>query len=157
MTKSSAALHTVERNTIPQTKEESDQYMAPSSRNGTAITLIENNNHKKALMQCLLLEMGILFHSVFIGMALSVAVGNDFIVLLIAITFHRKLPDLSTPYGVKAPGTDDLRIETFEGLALGSRIAVLSWRKHAFQPWLMALAYGCTYALHPLSFPVLPR
>lgn len=48
-------------------------------------------------MQCLLLEMGILFHSVFIGMALSVAVGNDFIVLLIAITFHRKFPHLSTP------------------------------------------------------------
>lgn len=97
MTKSSAALHAVERNTLPQTKE-SNQYMAPSSMNETAITLIEKNNHKKALMQCLLLEMGILFHSVFIGMALSVAVGNDFIVLLIAITFHRKFPHLSTPH-----------------------------------------------------------
>ena len=103
MTKSSAALHTVERNTLPQTKEESDQYMAQSSRNGTAIALMEKYNHKKALMQCLLLEMGILFHSVFIGMALSVAVGNDFIVLLIAITFHRKFPRLSTPPWCESP------------------------------------------------------
>lgn len=52
--------------------------------------------HKKAVMQCFLLEMGILFHSIFIGMSLAVAVGNDFIVLLIAIIFHRK--SLSTPY-----------------------------------------------------------
>ncbi|KFZ08211.1 hypothetical protein V501_06053 [Pseudogymnoascus sp. VKM F-4519 (FW-2642)] len=122
ITKSSAAFNAGERNTLPQTKQESEKYIASSSANGTAITPIEIQNHKKALMQCVLLEMGILFHSVFIGMALSVAVGNDFIVLLIAITFH----------------------QTFEGLALGSRIAVLSWKRHAFQPWLMALAYGCT-------------
>ena len=98
----------MEHNPLPQTKEESGQYVAPSSENGThhfSITLTEKQKHKKALMQCLLLEMGILFHSVFIGMALSVAIGNDFIVLLIAITFHRKFPLL---YGVKAPGTDDV-------------------------------------------------
>lgn len=46
--------------------------------------------HKKAIMQVFLLEMGILFHSIFIGMSLAVAVGNDFTVLLIAIIFHRK-------------------------------------------------------------------
>ena len=44
---------------------------------------------QKEILQCVLLEIGILFHSVFIGMALSVAVGNDFVVLLIAIVFHR--------------------------------------------------------------------
>lgn len=52
--------------------------------------LTPEQKRKKSLMQCMLLEMGILFHSVFIGMALSVSVGSDFIVLLIAITFHRK-------------------------------------------------------------------
>ncbi|CZS88372.1 related to Fe2+/Zn2+ regulated transporter [Rhynchosporium agropyri] len=78
--------------------------------------------HKKETMQCVLLELGILFHSVFIGMAISVATGNDFVVLLIAISFH----------------------QSFEGLALGSRIAALSWKPKAWQPWLMALAYGCT-------------
>ena len=48
--------------------------------------------HKKALLQCALLEMGILFHSVFIGMALSVTGGSGFIVLFLAIIFHRKIP-----------------------------------------------------------------
>lgn len=59
---------------------------------------VERNSHhsdadessKKAVMQCVLLEVGILFHSVFIGMSLSVSTGRDFVVLLIAITFHRK-------------------------------------------------------------------
>ncbi|KAH9213333.1 Zinc/iron permease [Leptodontidium sp. 2 PMI_412] len=84
--------------------------------------LSPEQKHKKELMQCVLLELGILFHSVFIGMALSVATGNDFIILLIAISFH----------------------QSFEGLALGSRIAALIWNPNAWQPWLMALAYGCT-------------
>ncbi|RPB06226.1 Zinc/iron permease [Choiromyces venosus 120613-1] len=78
--------------------------------------------HKKALLQCALLEMGILFHSVFIGMALSVTGGSRFVVLLIAIIFH----------------------QSFEGLALGSRIAVLKWKVGAIQPWAMAVAYGLT-------------
>ncbi|CCC13769.1 hypothetical protein SMACR_07278 [Sordaria macrospora] len=78
--------------------------------------------HRKETMQCVLLECGILFHSVFIGMALSVSVGTDFVVLLIAIAFH----------------------QTFEGLALGSRIASITWPEGSKQPWYMALAYGCT-------------
>jgi hypothetical protein len=45
--------------------------------------------HKKSILQCMLLEVGILFHSVFIGMALSVSIGANFVVLLIAIAFHR--------------------------------------------------------------------
>ena len=45
---------------------------------------------RRDLMQCFMLEAGILFHSIFIGMALSVSVNNEFVVLLIAIAFHRK-------------------------------------------------------------------
>ncbi|KAI1940066.1 hypothetical protein LOZ58_000057 [Ophidiomyces ophidiicola] len=86
------------------------------------IVLTPEQKMQKAFMQCVMLEIGILFHSVFIGMALSVSVGNDFVVLLIAITFH----------------------QSFEGLALGARIASLPWNREAIQPWLMALAYGCT-------------
>ena len=78
--------------------------------------------HKKQLLQCLLLEAGILFHSVFIGMALSVATGTSFIVLLVAISFH----------------------QTFEGFALGSRISAIRFPSGSFRPWLMALAYGTT-------------
>ncbi|KAF9737131.1 hypothetical protein PMIN06_001891 [Paraphaeosphaeria minitans] len=80
---------------------------------------------KTLLMQCALLECGILFHSVFIGLALAVSTGSEQVVLLIAIAFH----------------------QTFEGLALGSRIAAVGWKPKAIQPWLMALAYGCTTPL----------
>ena len=78
---------------------------------------------QKQLLQCLLLEAGILFHSVFIGMALSVSIGPPFIVLLAAIVFH----------------------QTFEGLALGVRIAsVTAFPPGSPRPWLMAVAYGLT-------------
>ena len=78
---------------------------------------------QRLLLQCLLLEAGILFHSIFIGMALSVATGTPFVVLLIAISFH----------------------QFFEGLALGSRIAAIpSFGPKSIKPWLMAIAYGTT-------------
>ncbi|KAH3909152.1 hypothetical protein HBI56_127500 [Parastagonospora nodorum] len=78
--------------------------------------------NQKLLLQCLLLEAGILFHSVFIGMALSVATGTSFAVLLVAISFH----------------------QTFEGFALGSRISAIKFPAGSMKPWLMALAYGTT-------------
>jgi zinc transporter 1/2/3 len=78
--------------------------------------------NRKQLLQCLLLEAGILFHSVFIGMALSVATGTSFAVLLVAISFH----------------------QTFEGFALGSRISAIQFPAGSLKPWLMALAYGTT-------------
>lgn len=55
-----------------------------------SINLKSEQQMRKDRLQCVLLEMGILFHSVFIGMAISVSVGNEFIILLIAISFHRK-------------------------------------------------------------------
>ena len=36
------------------------------------------------------------------------------------------------------------RVETFEGLALGARIASIDWAHDARRPWIMALAYGST-------------
>ncbi|KAK7416759.1 hypothetical protein QQZ08_011900 [Neonectria magnoliae] len=97
---------------IPQTP------MTPMSP-GMPKTPEEN---KRLLLQCLLLEAGILFHSVFIGMAISVATGPAFVVFLVAIGFH----------------------QTFEGLALGSRIAAIQFPRKSIRPWCMVLAYGLT-------------
>lgn len=77
---------------------------------------------KRQILQCLLLEAGILFHSIFIGMAVSVSTGPPFVVFLVAIAFH----------------------QSFEGLALGSRIAAINFPTHSPRPWLMVLAYGTT-------------
>jgi solute carrier family 39 (zinc transporter), member 1/2/3 len=59
---------------------------SPASGNGV---VSPEQKLRKERLQCVLLELGILFHSVFIGMALSVSVGNEFVILLIAIVFHR--------------------------------------------------------------------
>ncbi|KAI0474006.1 Zinc/iron permease [Xylariaceae sp. FL0804] len=80
---------------------------------------------RRLTLQCMLLEAGILFHSVFIGMAVSVATGPPFVVFLVAIAFH----------------------QTFEGLALGSRIAAIQFPRASARPWLMVLAYGVTTPL----------
>ncbi|THV49747.1 hypothetical protein BGAL_0181g00200 [Botrytis galanthina] len=80
------------------------------------------DSQKRQILQCLLLEAGILFHSIFIGMAISVATGPPFVVFLVAIAFH----------------------QSFEGLALGSRIAAINFPSSSPRPWLMVLAYGTT-------------
>jgi zinc transporter 1/2/3 len=85
-------------------------------------TLSVEEQQKKQMLQCMLLEAGILFHSVFIGMAVSVATGPPFVVFLVAIAFH----------------------QSFEGLALGSRIAAINFPRHSLKPWMMVLAYGTT-------------
>ncbi|QPC75251.1 hypothetical protein HYE68_006003 [Fusarium pseudograminearum] len=77
---------------------------------------------QRKMLQCILLEAGILFHSIFIGMAISVATGPAFVVFLVAISFH----------------------QTFEGLALGSRISAIQFPRKSIRPWLMVLAYGTT-------------
>jgi len=75
---------------VPGTfNEELKREVTIESREDGPVILSPEQIHKKALLQCLLLELGILFHSVFIGMALSVTGGPGFLVLLLAIVFHR--------------------------------------------------------------------
>ncbi|EPQ28570.1 uncharacterized protein PFL1_03874 [Pseudozyma flocculosa PF-1] len=70
-----------------------------------------------------MLEAGIIFHSILIGVTLGAATGSGWIALLIAITFH----------------------QLFEGIALGSRIALLP-RSSTSLPtkMIMAAAYALT-------------
>jgi len=79
--------------------------------------------YKSQLTAVFILEFGIIFHSVFIGLTLAVS-GDEFVTLFIVIIFH----------------------QTFEGLGLGSRIAVLPWpQSKRWTPYLLGMAYGlCT-------------
>ncbi|KAI2638508.1 Zinc/iron permease [Xylaria nigripes] len=92
------------------------------SDDGLSQEPLKPEEQRRRMLQCMLLEAGILFHSVFIGMAVSVATGPPFVVFLTAIAFH----------------------QTFEGLALGSRIAAIQFPRSSARPWLMVLAYGLT-------------
>jgi zinc transporter 1/2/3 len=67
-----------------------------------------------------ILEFGVIFHSVFIGLTLAVA-GAEFITLYIVLVFH----------------------QTFEGLGLGARLAEVPWPKSKrWTPYLLGLGYG---------------
>lgn len=78
---------------VAHRKLESDDHVTPPDheKGEHGHLLSPEQIHRKAIMQVFLLEMGILFHSIFIGMSLAVSVGNDFTVLLIAIVFHREI------------------------------------------------------------------
>ncbi|KAI0912687.1 Fe transport protein 3 [Ustulina deusta] len=80
--------------------------------------------YRKMNMNITLLEGGILFHSVFVGITVSITI-NGFVVLLIAIIFH----------------------QVFEGLGLGSRIAAVPYPKGSIRPWLLVFAFGTTAPL----------
>ncbi|KAK8131655.1 plasma membrane zinc ion transporter [Apiospora sp. TS-2023a] len=120
---SATAARQEENGTIKEEAPEDTEDAEAGLSSGGPPVLSEHQKRKKDVMQIVLLEMGILFHSVFIGMALSVSIGgNEFVILLIAIAFH----------------------QTFEGLALGARIAAIEWPEKSLQPIFMAVAYGCT-------------
>jgi len=76
---------------------------------------------KKQSMQITLIEGGILFHSVFVGMTISIT-AEGFVILLIAIVFH----------------------QAFEGLGLGSRIAAVPYPNGSWKPWMLVVAFGTT-------------
>lgn len=67
-----------------------------------------------------ILEFGVIFHSIFIGLTLAVS-GEEFITLYIILVFH----------------------QTFEGLGLGARLATIPWPKsRRWTPYLLAVAFG---------------
>jgi len=80
-----------------------------------------NDDHFAAQMTGIfILEFGVLFHSVFIGLTLAVA-GSEFIVLYIVLALH----------------------QTLEGLGLGVRLATTEWpQKKYWMPWILGIAYG---------------
>jgi zinc transporter 1/2/3 len=65
-----------------------------------------------------ILEFGVIFHSVFVGLTLAVA-GEEFTTLYVVIVFH----------------------QTFEGLGLGSRLAALDW-KSRWAPYALGMGYA---------------
>lgn len=76
---------------------------------------------RKMNLNITLLEGGILFHSIFVGITVSLTT-EGFVVLLVAILFH----------------------QMFEGVGLGSRIASVPYPKGSIRPWVLVVAFGLT-------------
>lgn len=94
----------------------------PESQNGPQSPLDDKSSYTAKLISVLILEFGIIFHSLFIGFNLAVA-GDEFYTLYIVIIFH----------------------QLFEGLALGSRLANNPFlEKHKRIQYSMGFAYGLT-------------
>ena len=87
---------------------------------------------KSQLLAVTIMEGGLCFHSIFVGLTLAVATGGGFVSLLIAIMFHRTslFPRLR------------LTLETFEGMGLGARIATLSFPRQSIRPYCMGMIFA---------------
>ncbi|KAH6887465.1 Zinc/iron permease [Thelonectria olida] len=92
------------------------------------LKVLENDSEKAAnsfrsqIAAFLILEFGVLFHSVIIGLNLGV-VGDEFKTLYPVLVFH----------------------QSFEGLGIGARLSVIPFpRGLRWMPWALCLAYGLT-------------
>lgn len=79
-----------------------------------------HGNFAAQMTALFILEFGVIFHSVFIG--LTLAVTDNFIILLIVLVFH----------------------QTFEGLGLGARLATATWPADSrrWTPYFLAGLYA---------------
>lgn len=106
--------------------QKGDKFNLEDKRDLEAVTSKHDSfkdNYSAQLVSIFILEFGIIFHSVFVGLALAVA-GDEFKTLYVVIVFH----------------------QLFEGLGLGTRLATVAWPEgKRFTPWVMALGYSlCT-------------
>jgi solute carrier family 39 (zinc transporter), member 1/2/3 len=114
---------------IAQRDEEYGYDLKKVSTFDSDVTLLEDREEQPADPQLLrkmnmhisLLEGGILFHSIFVGITISIT-SDGFIVLLTAIVFH----------------------QMFEGVGLGSRIASVPYPAKSIRPWVLVAAFGMT-------------
>ncbi|KIX07661.1 uncharacterized protein Z518_02314 [Rhinocladiella mackenziei CBS 650.93] len=79
------------------------------------------NSFRQQIAAFLILEFGVIFHSVVIGLNLGV-VGDEFNTLYPVLVFH----------------------QSFEGLGIGARMSSIPFRPGSWLPWILCLAYGLT-------------
>ncbi|RHZ57464.1 high-affinity Zn(2+) transporter ZRT1 [Aspergillus thermomutatus] len=84
-------------------------------------SVISERAFRQDIAAFLILEFGIIFHSVIIGLNLGVT-GDEFATLYPVLVFH----------------------QSFEGLGIGARMSALHFGKHRWLPWALCLAYGLT-------------
>lgn len=88
-----------------------------------------SEDHAAQMTAIFILEFGVIFHSIFVGLTLAVA-GSEFTILYVVLAFH----------------------QTFEGLGLGSRLALAPFPSSPratppYTPYYMAVGYAVTTPL----------
>ena len=87
-----------------------------------ATSLAEERSFQQQIAAFLILEFGVIFHSVFIGLNLGTA-GSEFATLYPVLVFH----------------------QSFEGLGIGARLSAIPIPKRlSWLPWALCTAYGLT-------------
>ena len=82
----------------------------------------EERSFQQQIAAFLILEFGVIFHSVIIGLNLGVA-GSEFSTLYPVLVFH----------------------QSFEGLGIGARMSAIPFPKRlSWLPWFLCVAYGLT-------------
>jgi zinc transporter 1/2/3 len=83
--------------------------------------LLIERSFRQQIAAFLILEFGVIFHSVIIGLNLGVA-GEEFATLYPVLVFH----------------------QSFEGLGIGARMSSIPFKKNSWLPWALCAAYGLT-------------
>ena len=86
-----------------------------------ADSLAREQSFRQQIAAFLILEFGVIFHSVIIGLNLGVA-GSEFATLYVVLVFH----------------------QSFEGLGIGARMSVIPFKPGSWLPWALCAAYGLT-------------
>ncbi|KAL4972617.1 Zinc/iron permease [Aspergillus desertorum] len=123
-------------------REDPEQFMTSTANNAEAVSRQVVNTDKKGddaleaqsidsgyiersfrqqIAAFLILELGIIFHSVIIGLNLGTT-GEEFPILYPVLVFH----------------------QSFEGLGIGARMSAIPFRKGSWLPWALCLLYGLT-------------
>ncbi|KAL3476709.1 Zinc/iron permease [Aspergillus californicus] len=99
-----------------QTKKTDNEIEAQSIDSGFI-----DRSFKQQIAAFLILEFGVIFHSVIIGLNLGVT-GEEFSTLYPVLVFH----------------------QSFEGLGIGARMSAIPFRKGSWLPWILCALYGLT-------------
>ena len=76
---------------------------------------------RQQIAALLILEFGVIFHSVIIDLNLGV-VGSEFTTLYPVLVFH----------------------QSFEGLGIGARMSAIPFKRSSWLPWILCMLYGLT-------------
>ena len=106
--------HHIQSETTPKESKQPESWSSEPS-------ITTERSFRQQISAFLLLEFGIIFHSVIIGLNLGVT-GSEFATLYPVLVFH----------------------QSFEGLGIGARMSAIPFGKHTLLPWILCAAYGLT-------------